>query len=213
MFQREELPAEGGRGTPQSQVQLHHPDLWCLQWASYLLHSHGVHEQWISGPVTPWGSSSSSLPITRNSSSLSNAPLNKPFRLPLSGTSFLWFRLLAVRVAQTTHWKKWRFYSCCIWIFVAKRGQLMELHWSVVFLSCASLIMWVYDSFSFQRDYKQKRKLEVISIWWNIKESREREAEHWGKQTAMHKGNSHWAECSNFFSLYFKLLHCFVLSL
>lgn len=169
MFQREELPAEGGRGTPQSQVQLHHPDLWCLQWASYLLHSHGVHEQWISGPVTPWGSSSSSLPITRNSSSLSNAPLNKPFRLPLSGTSFLWFRLLAVRVAQTTHWKKWRFYSCCIWIFVAKRGQLMELHWSVVFLSCASLIMWVYDSFSFQRDYKQKRKLEVISIWWNIK--------------------------------------------
>lgn len=56
MFQREELPAEGGRGASQGQIQLHHPDLWNLQRARVLLHSHRVYEQWLFGPVAPRGS-------------------------------------------------------------------------------------------------------------------------------------------------------------
>lgn len=56
VFQREELPAEGGRGAPQSQVQLHHPDLRHLQRARVLLHRHRVYEQWLSGPAAPRGS-------------------------------------------------------------------------------------------------------------------------------------------------------------
>lgn len=59
-FQTQEQPAEGGRGAPQSQVQLHHPDLWHLQRARVLLHHHRVHEQWLPGPVAPRGRSMSS---------------------------------------------------------------------------------------------------------------------------------------------------------
>lgn len=56
VFQREELSAEGGRGAPQSQIQPHHPDLRHLQRTGVLLHSHRIHEQWLSGPVAPRGS-------------------------------------------------------------------------------------------------------------------------------------------------------------
>lgn len=56
VFQREELSSEGGRGAPQSQIQPHHPDLRHLQRTWVLLHSHRIHEQWLSGPVAPRGS-------------------------------------------------------------------------------------------------------------------------------------------------------------
>lgn len=55
VFQREEVSAEGGGGASQSQVQLHHPDLWHLQRTRVLLHHHRVHEQWLSGPASSWG--------------------------------------------------------------------------------------------------------------------------------------------------------------
>lgn len=63
-FQREELPAEGGRGAPQSQIQPHHPDLGHLQRTRVLLHSHRIHEQWLPRPAAAPGSCMWKLPPT-----------------------------------------------------------------------------------------------------------------------------------------------------
>lgn len=55
VLQGEKLSAEGGRGAPQGQIQLHNPDLWRLQRTRVLLHCDRVYEQWLPGPAAARG--------------------------------------------------------------------------------------------------------------------------------------------------------------